>query len=69
MALRFAWFYHSESARRKALDVVDLYREQGTRDELGIGTVGGALVASFFPGSSTIQTHVQPPLRNQSPFR
>ncbi|MCW4201977.1 MAG: DUF6361 family protein [Candidatus Thiodiazotropha sp. 6PLUC2] len=39
MSSTFAWLDHSESDRRKALDVVDLFREQDTRDELGIGTV------------------------------
>ena len=32
----FAWFDHSERDRRKALDVVDLFHAQDTRDELGI---------------------------------
>ena len=56
MASTFAWLDHSESDRRKALDVVDLFREQDTRDELGIGTVRDALADSLFPGVSTIQT-------------
>lgn len=59
MASRFAWLDHSESDRRKALDVVDLFREQDTRDELGIGTVRDALADSLFPGISTIQTRAK----------
>jgi len=55
MASTFAWFDHSESDRRKALDVVDLFRERDTRDELGIGTVRDTLADSLFPGISTIQ--------------
>lgn len=56
MAPTFAWLDHSESDRRKALDVVDLFRVQDTRDELGIGTVRDALADALFPGISTIQT-------------
>jgi len=37
MPSTFAWLDHLESDRRKALDIVDLFREQYTRDELGIG--------------------------------
>ena len=59
MASTFAWLDHSESDRRKALDVVDLFREQDTRDELGIGTVRDALADSLFPGISTIQTRAK----------
>ena len=59
MASRFAWLDHSESDRRKAFDVVDLFREQDTRDELGIGTVRDALADSLFPGISTIQTRAK----------
>ena len=55
MTSAFAWLDHSESDRRKALDVVDLFREQDTSDELGIGTVRDALADSLFPGISTIQ--------------
>jgi hypothetical protein len=54
MASICAWLDHSESNRRKALDVVDLFREQDTRDELGIGTVRDAIADSLFPGISTI---------------
>lgn len=59
MPSTFAWLDHSESDRRKALDIVDLFREQDTRDELGIGTVRDALADSLFPGVSTIQTRAK----------
>jgi hypothetical protein len=35
----FVWLDYSERERRKMLDVVDLFREHDTRDELGIGSV------------------------------
>lgn len=50
---------YSEHERRKALDAVDLFREQDTRDELGIGTVRDALSDLLFPGTNTIQTRAR----------
>lgn len=55
----FAWLDYSEHERRKALDVIDLFREKDTRDELGIGTVRDALADRLFPGISTIQTRAR----------
>jgi hypothetical protein len=49
----------SEEQRRQALDVLDLFREQETRDELGIGAVRDALADLLFPGTSTIQTRAR----------
>jgi hypothetical protein len=36
----FVWLDYSERERRKMLDVVDLFREHDTRDELGISVYG-----------------------------
>ena len=55
----FAWLDYSEHERRKALDVIDLFGEKDTRDELGIGTVRDALADRLFPGISTIQTRAR----------
>lgn len=41
------------------LDVVDLFREKETRDELGIGVVRDAFADMLFPGTSTIQTRAR----------
>jgi hypothetical protein len=54
-----AWLDFSESDRQKALDVIDLFREKGTVDELGIGTVRDALADLMFPGTSTIMTRAR----------
>jgi hypothetical protein len=59
MVSQFAWLDFSEHERRKALDVIDLFRERDTRDELGIGTVRDALSDVLFPGTSTIQTRAR----------
>ena len=55
----FAWLDFSESDRRNALDVIDLFREQGTVDELGIGTVRDGIADLLFPGTSTIMTRAR----------
>ncbi len=41
------------------MDVVDLFREDETRDELGIGVIRDAIADRLFPGTSTIQTRVR----------
>jgi len=59
MPSSFTWLDYSEHERRRALDAIDLFREQGTLDELGIGTVRDALGDLLFPGISTIQTRAK----------
>jgi len=54
-----AWLSYSESERRKALDVISLFRERDTRDELGIGVIRDAFADLLFPGTSTIQTRAR----------
>jgi len=56
MPSSFTWLDYSEQQRRQMLDVIDLFREQETRDELGIGAVRDAFAYMLFPGTSTIQT-------------
>lgn len=41
------------------LDVVDLFREHDTRDELGIGAVRDSFADQLFPGTSTIMTRAR----------
>lgn len=59
MASVLTWLDFSERERRKALDVIDQFRDEDTRDELGIGTVRDALADLLFPGISTIQTRAR----------
>ena len=56
MPSSFTWLDYSERDRRRALDVVDLFRESGTLDELGVGAIRDSFSDLFFPGTSTIQT-------------
>ena len=56
MTSSFTWLDYSEHERRKMLDVIELFGERTTRDELGIGGVRDAFADLLFPGTSTIQT-------------
>src|SRR5215212_4754109 len=59
MAASFTWLDYSEQDRQRALDVLDLFREKGTVDELGLGTVRDAIADLLFPGTSTIMTRAR----------
>lgn len=56
MPSTFSWLDQSEEQRRRVLDVVDLFREQGTVDELGLGTIRDAMADMLFPGTSNLMT-------------
>lgn len=56
MVSTFTWLDYSEHERRKMLDVIELFGERTTRDELGLGAVRDAFADMLFPGTSTIQT-------------
>lgn len=56
---QFVWLDYSEHERRKMLDVIDLFREHDTVDELGIGSVRDTFADLFFPGTSTIMTRAR----------
>jgi hypothetical protein len=55
----FTWLDSSEQQRRQMLDVIHLFREKETRDELGIGAIRDAFADLLFPGTSTIQTRAR----------
>lgn len=59
MPSSFTWLDYSEGERRKMLDVIHLFQEKDTRDELGIGAVRDAFADLLFPGTSTIQTRAR----------
>ncbi|MDE0106655.1 MAG: DUF6361 family protein [Bryobacterales bacterium] len=56
MTSSLTWLDYSERDRRRALDVIDLFRETSTVDELGLATVRNSFSNLFFPGTSTVQT-------------
>ena len=59
MTSAFTWLDYSEAERRKMLDVIDLFGEKTTRDELGLGGVRDAFADLLFPGTTTIQTRAK----------
>src|SRR5688572_12558427 len=56
MPLVLAWLDSSEHERRRALDIIDLFSQSETVDELGLGTVRDTVADVLSPGTSTIQT-------------
>ena len=56
MASTLTWLDYSERDRGRVLDVIDLFRETSTVDELGLAGVRDSFSDLFFPGTSTIQT-------------
>lgn len=55
----FAWLDYSDGERRRMLEVIDLFREKGTVDEIGIGSIRDTFAERFFPGISTIQSRAR----------
>lgn len=56
MASALTWLYYSEHEGRRALYVIDLFRETRTVDELGLASVRDGFSDLFFRGTSTLQT-------------
>ncbi len=59
MPSTFTWLDYSEHDRRKMVDVISAFREQDTRDELGIGSIRDGFADILFPGTNTIQTRAR----------
>jgi hypothetical protein len=57
--ITFSWLDYSERERRKMLDVVHLFDEKDTIDELGLGSIRDAIADRFFPGTGTVQTRAR----------
>ncbi|MDP9469638.1 MAG: DUF6361 family protein [Chloroflexota bacterium] len=58
-ASTFGWLDHDDGERRRMMEVINLFREKGTLDELGIGTIRDTFAEHFFPGTSTIQSRAR----------
>jgi len=59
MPSHLSWIDFSEEDRTQMLDVVHLFEEKESRDELGLGSIRDAIADFFFPGTSTIQTRAR----------
>jgi hypothetical protein len=54
--MKFGWVDFSPAHRDKVMVLMDMFKEQGVIDELGLGTIRDSLSDILFPGTSTIQT-------------
>ena len=59
MTSTFGWLDTDPEQRRRMLEVVDLFKEESTVDELGIGTIRDGIAEALFPGTSVLQTRVR----------
>lgn len=59
MPSTFGWVDFAEQDRRRMMDMIHLFRERDTRDELGLGSVRDAFANLLFPGTSTVQTRAR----------
>lgn len=57
--MNIGWIDFSDNDRKKTMDVLRLFQEQGAVDELGIGVIRDGFANYFFPGTSTIQTRAK----------
>ena len=54
-----AWLDLTASDRDKMRKVLDLFKDQGTIDEMGLGSLRDTLSEALFPGTSTIHTRLR----------
>src|SRR5689334_9479603 len=54
-----AWLDHSTEQQQRVREMLALFAESDTVDDLGIGTIRDAFANKFFPGSSVIQTRAR----------
>ncbi|ADU49575.1 DUF6361 family protein [Intrasporangium calvum] len=55
----FGWLDGDDSQRSAMLEVVKMFEDTSTVDELGIGSVRDTFSNAFFPGTSTLHTRVK----------
>ena len=59
MQSSLAWIDHDSAARGRIIEVISLFRERDSRDELGLGAIRDSFSDKLFPGTSTIQTRLR----------
>ena len=53
------WVDFDEAERQRAQRLMQLFTEQDTRDELGLGAIRDSIADHLFPGTSTVQTRLR----------
>lgn len=56
---KLAWIDHDSSARERSLQIIGLFKERDSRDELGLGAIRDSFSDTLFPGTSTLQTRLR----------
>lgn len=59
MTSRLAWLDHSEAQRQRMMELVGLFRERNTIDDLGLGPIRDTFSDALFPGTSTLHTRTK----------
>ena len=59
MPSSISWLDFSEAERRKMIEIVTLFNERDTRDELGLAIIRDGFADLFFPGTTTLQTRAR----------
>ena len=54
-----SWIDYDSKSRERTLEILSLFQEKESRDELGIGSIRDSLSDLLFPGTSTIQTRLR----------
>jgi hypothetical protein len=55
----FAWLDSDDDQRRRMLAVVELFKDEGTVDELGVGAIRDTIADVLFPGTSVLHTRAR----------
>ena len=55
----FAWLDYSEADQRRAREIIAMFSQQESRDELGLGRIRDVLSDTLFPGTSVLLTRAR----------
>ena len=59
MASVFAWLDSDDTQQQKMRQLLELFKDESTVDELGIGTIRDTIANELFPGTSVGQTRAR----------
>ena len=59
MPSQIAWLDASREEQRRMRDIIRLFADRDSRDELGLGQIRDAIADSLFPGTSTLLTRAR----------
>ena len=54
-----AWLDYSQADQRRAREIVAMFSQAESRDELGLGQIRDALSDTLFPGTSVLLTRAR----------